>query len=101
MMGHSQPSLIVGLHAAVRFGTLQVETAAEQHVFQLADPVHGSAPLRQVMTRGAPIAGATNGYTFRACVPASRPATAYTPRLIPHHPEAAVPLEAAQILWQR
>jgi starch phosphorylase len=104
--------------AAVHFGPLQVETAAEQHVFQLpvyvgeldpdavrvelyADPVNGGAPLRQVMTRGAPIAGATNGYTFRACVPASRPATAYTPRLIPHHPEAAVPLEAAQILWQR
>ena len=104
--------------AAVHFGPLQVETAAEQHVFQLlvyvgeldpdavrvelyADPVNGGAPLRQVMTRGASIAGATNGYTFRACVPASRPATAYTPRLIPHHPEAAVPLEAAQILWQR
>ena len=104
--------------AAVRFGTLQVETAAEQHVFQLpvyvgeldpdavrvelyADPEHGGAPLRQVMTRGAPLAGATNGYTFRACVPAALPATAYTPRLIPYHPEAAVPLEAAQILWQR
>jgi starch phosphorylase len=104
--------------AAVRFGPLQVETAAEQHVFQLpvyvgeldpdavrvelyADSVHGDAPLRQVMTRGAPLAGATNGYTFRACVPAALPATAYTPRLIPHHPEAAVPLEAAQILWQR
>jgi starch phosphorylase len=104
--------------AAVRFGTLQVETAAEQHVFQLpvyvgeldpdavrvelyADPEHGGAPVRQVMTRGAALAGATNGYTFSAHVPASRPATAYTPRLIPHHPEAAVPLEAAQILWQR
>ena len=97
---------------------LQVETAAEQHVFQLpvyvgeldpdavqvelyADPVDGGAPLRQGMTRGAPLAGATNGYTFCAHVPASRPVTEYTPRLIPHHPEAAVPLEAAQILWQR
>ncbi len=104
--------------AAVHFGPLQVETVAEEHVFQLpvyvgeldpdavrvevyADPINGGAPLRQEMTRGAPLAGATNGYTFRACVPASRPATAYTPRLIPHHPEAAVPLEAAQILWQR
>ena len=104
--------------AAVHFGPLQVETAADQHVFQLpvyvgeldpdavrvelyADPVHGGATLRQVMTRGAPLAGATNGYTFRACVPAALPATAYTPRLIPSHPAAAVPLEAAQILWQR
>jgi starch phosphorylase len=104
--------------AAVYFGPLQVETAAEQHVFQLpvyvgeldpdtirvelyADPEHGGAALRQVMTRGVPLAGATNGYMFSACVPACRPAAAYTPRLIPYHPEAAVPLEAAQILWQR
>jgi starch phosphorylase len=104
--------------AAVHFGPLQVETAAEQHVFQLpvyvgdldpdavrvelyADPEPGGAPLRQVMTRGTALADATNGYTFRACVPAALPATAYTPRLIPYHPAAAVPLEAAQILWQR
>jgi starch phosphorylase len=104
--------------AAVHFGPLQVETVAEEHVFQLpvyvgeldpdavqvevyADPVDGGAPLRQGMTRGVPLAGATNGYTFCARVPASRPVTEYTPRLIPHHPEAAVPLEAAQILWQR
>jgi hypothetical protein len=25
----------------------------------------------------------------------------YTPRIVPHHPAAAVPLEATQILWQR
>jgi glycogen phosphorylase len=34
-------------------------------------------------------------------VPASRPATDYTPRLVPYHPDARVPLEANEILWQR
>jgi hypothetical protein len=83
--------------AAVRFGALQVETAADQHVFQVsvsfgeldpdsvrvelyADPVNG----------GAPLADATNGYTFSARVPAACPTTdytPYTPRLIPSHPE--------------
>jgi len=34
-------------------------------------------------------------------VPASRSAGDYTPRLVPDHREAKVPLEAGQILWQR
>ena len=33
--------------------------------------------------------------------PTARPANDYTPRVIPHHPAVAVPLEATQILWQR
>ena len=101
----------------VRFGALQVETAADQHVFQIsvslggldpnavqvelyANSPNGAAPLRQVMTRGERLTGA-NGYVYSARVPASQPAADYTPRLIPSHPEAAVPLEATQILWQR
>jgi hypothetical protein len=34
-------------------------------------------------------------------VPAARPAWHFTPRLVPHHPEVRVPLEAAYIVWQR
>jgi starch phosphorylase len=52
------------------------------------------------MTRGERLTDA-NGHIYSARVPASRPAAHYTPRLIPSHPEAAVPLEATQILWQR
>jgi starch phosphorylase len=101
----------------VRFGDLQVETAADQHVFQVPvylgalDPnavqvelyaasPNGAAPLRQVMTRGERLIDA-DGHVYSARVPATCPATDYTPRIIPNHPEAAVPLEAAQILWQR
>jgi len=34
-------------------------------------------------------------------VPASRPATDYTPRLIPQRDGVAIPLEDARILWQQ
>jgi starch phosphorylase len=101
----------------VRFGDLEVETTADQHVFRIpvslggldpdavqvelyANSPNGAAPLRQVMTRGERLTDG-NGYTYSARVPASRPAADYTPRLIPSHPEAAVPLEAPQILWQQ
>ena len=104
--------------AAVHVGSLQVETTGDVHVFQLqvyldelapevvqvelyADAVNGEAPVRHVMTRGRQLVGTANGYIYTARVSASRPAADYTTRLIPHHPDALVPLEAAQILWQR
>jgi starch phosphorylase len=43
----------------------------------------------------------TNGYVYTAEVPAARPATDYTARVIPHRSGVAVPLEAVRILWQR
>jgi len=42
-----------------------------------------------------------NAYTFTASVPADRPATDFTPRLVPFHPAASIPLEANQILWYK
>jgi starch phosphorylase len=38
---------------------------------------------------------------YRAVVATGRPADHYTPRVIPHFPGAAIPLEAPQILWGR
>jgi glycogen phosphorylase len=104
--------------AKVHFGSLQVETVDGRYVFQLqvylnelepeavqvelyADSLNGEAPMRQVMARGAQLIGAANGHLYSAQAPASRPATDYTPRLIPYHPDTVIPLEAAQILWQR
>jgi starch phosphorylase len=40
------------------------------------------------------------GYIYSARVPAARPAEAFVPRIVPHHPEAIVPLEAAWIRWR-
>ena len=102
----------------LRFGEVNVATSGEQHVFEVqvylnglepnavnvelyADGVNGSDPVRQEMIRGQQLVGAENGYLYSARVPATRPATDYTVRGRPHRPGASIPLEAAQILWQR
>jgi starch phosphorylase len=63
--------------------------------------VDGGAPDLHAMTREASPDNASGRHVHVADVPAGRPATDYTPRLVPFHPDAAVPLEAPFILWQR
>jgi starch phosphorylase len=104
--------------AALRFGELKVETRGEQHVFEVqvdlhdldpkavrvelcADGVDGGPPVRQEMKRVRRSAVGSNGSVFGAAVPAARPAKDYTARVIPRRAGVAVPLESAQILWQR
>jgi starch phosphorylase len=99
----------------LRFGAMQVETEEEEHRFQVqvyldemapdaiqvelyADALDAGAPVRHFMIRGEPLVG-ENAWHYSAAVPANRPASEFTPRIIPYHPEAIVPLEAAQILW--
>ncbi len=60
-----------------------------------------SAPERIVMTRQGPIAGAINGFIYSASVPAKRAVEDYTPRIVPYHEHAFIPLEEAHILWMR
>ena len=57
--------------------------------------------MRQEMKRVRQLAGASGGYVYSARVSATRPATDYTARVIPHCDGVAVPLEDARILWQR
>jgi starch phosphorylase len=106
----------------LRFGDLRVDSGAEsgadRHIFHVQayldelDPaaVHaelyaegraGGAPVRVVMERGDRLMGSPNAYSFTASVPADRPASDFTPRLVPFHAGALVPLEARQILWYR
>ena len=66
-----------------------------------ADGRDGGPPERVTMTRGGRVEGNANGYVFAARIPATRPASDWTPRVLPDHPGAVVPLEAAQILWAR
>ncbi len=100
---------------ALRFGEVKVETTGEQHVFEAqvylddfdTEAVRvelyadGDAPERVEMESMRQLVGAIGGYAYRAVVPATRPASDYTARLIPHHEGVAVPLEASRILWQR
>jgi starch phosphorylase len=102
----------------LRFGEAKVATDGEQHVFDVqvylddidpdlvrvelyAEAVGEGTSTRQEMRRERPLVGATNGYVFSARVPATRPATDYTPRLTPRYAGVAVPLEDSHILWQR
>jgi Glucan phosphorylase len=102
----------------VRFGDVKVETDAEQHVFEVqvylngldpnavrvelyADGFNGGGSVRQEMTRARQVAAAASGYVYSARVPATRPATHYTARVIPRYSGVLVPLESSRILWQR
>jgi len=104
--------------AGIRFGEMKLETDGEQHVFEVqiylddldpedvqielyANGADGSAPERVEMKCLRKLVGAINGYAYRASVPASRPASDYTARLIPHRDGVSIPLEDAHILWQR
>lgn len=102
----------------VRFGKLEVGQRGDQWCFDApvylggispewvkvelyADPEPGREAVRQPMQRGDPIAGAINGYIYRASVSASRPEWHFTPRITACHPEACTPMESALVLWQR
>jgi starch phosphorylase len=102
----------------VHFGALEVRQEGDQWVFRVqvylgavpphavrvelyADPVGDEEPVRIAMAQGDQSPGACNGYVYHAVASASRPAWHYTPRIIPDHPEARVPMEAVYILWQR
>ncbi len=104
--------------AHIRFGQLQVETRDGRHVFEVqvylddvsadavrvelyAEPIDGDQPARQEMQRGHALLGSQGGYSYSAAVPATRPASDYTARVVPFKAGALVPLEADQILWQR
>jgi len=104
--------------ADVRFGKLDIKTCDGRQVFQVqlylgdlspeqvhvelyAEPLDGAPAVRQEMTRGNPLPGSTKAFVYGAEVPASRSAADYTPRVIPWHPAARIPLEDSHILWFR
>lgn len=101
--------------ATLRLGEVSVRTDRGNHEFEVpvyngeldpnsvrvelyAEGVGGGAPVRQEMKSARPVEG--GGCIYATQVPAARKQTDYTVRVIPRFPGAAVPLEAAQILWQ-
>jgi starch phosphorylase len=100
----------------VRFGTLGAEPRDGQIYFDVpvyfgglnpdavrvelfAERQNSGEPVRQQMTRGGQLDG--NGYLYSTSVPATRNPGDFTPRAMPYHPHAAVPLEAQEILWRK
>jgi starch phosphorylase len=101
---------------ALRFGSATVEQQGEQYLFQVqiflddinpdavrvelyVESQKDAAPITHPMNRGEGLVGAASGFTYSALVPTTRPAADYTPRLVPQHGGASVPLEAPFILW--
>ncbi len=103
---------------SIRFIEVKSSTEAEQHKFEaevflndldadelkvelFADGLNGNAPNVQIMTRVSKTKSSTNAYKYSASVAASRQASDFTVRVIPHIPGSLVPLEISRILWQR
>jgi starch phosphorylase len=101
---------------AVRFIAVDVHTQGEQHEFRVqvdlgeldpegvrvelyAEGADGGTPVRQPLGRSKHLAGSTTRYVYAGEVAASRPSSDFTPRLMPFHAGASVPLEAPFILW--
>ena len=102
--------------ADIHFGELRVKQEGGELVFMVqlhvgeldpdavsvelyADPGGSREPEVHTMERQEALAGDVKGYLYSTRLPARRPATDYTPRVVPHFDGAAVPLEAPQILW--
>jgi starch phosphorylase len=85
------------IEAQIYFGDLIPDTL-QLELF--ANGIDGESPQVQKMTRGAKIEGSDNAYYYNASVSSRRPATDYTPRVIPNLPGVSVPLETNLILWQ-
>jgi glycogen phosphorylase len=100
----------------VAFGALKVDSTAGGRRFEVivypgnlgpdalrvelfADGQNGGEPVRIPMDRGAKLAG--GGFLYSAVASEKVNTAGFTPRVMPHHPGASVPLEAAQILWQK
>ncbi len=56
-------------------------------------------PIAHPMTPAEPIPGAANAAVYRATIETARPAWHFTPRVVPFHPEARIPIELALIAW--
>lgn len=102
--------------AGLRFGSVTVHPENGTYTFKVhvyldelnpgavevelyADGQNGSEPVRQAMKRSEQLAGSASGFLYVASVPATRSATDYTPRVVPHKSGASVPLEAPFIRW--
>ncbi|SDU18859.1 starch phosphorylase [Verrucomicrobium sp. GAS474] len=104
--------------ASLRFGDLKMETLGEQHLFEVqvflndldpkavrvelcANEISGAAPIRQEMKRMHQLADVAGTYVYSGAVPAERPLSDFTARVIPHFDGVAIPLEEGRVLWQR
>jgi starch phosphorylase len=104
--------------STLHFDTVKVATRDGQHIIEVqlglhgldlkavrvelyADGIKGGPPVQLEMTCLHPLADEAGGYAFSATVPATRPPTDYTARVMPRCDGVAIPLEDPRILWQQ
>jgi starch phosphorylase len=107
-----------GLWGRLYFGNVTSERGAEGYRFQVQVYLDGIPPeavrvelyaegageqqrVRQPLERTAVLEGVPGGFLYSGVVPSDRAVADYTPRIIPAHEEAAVPLEAPFITWYK
>jgi starch phosphorylase len=100
----------------LRFGPATVEQDGQLYFFQVqvflddlspegirvelyAEARNGETMVRQLLRQGERLIGSVNGFMYTARIPTTRPATDFTPRVVPYHDRGFVPLEAPFILW--
>jgi starch phosphorylase len=85
---------VLQFQARIRLGALRPEDVA---VELFAEPLNGSTPeIVPMRLRPAD----ADVYTAEGQVPAHRPPSDYTVRLVPRHPNADQPLDLTLILWE-
>jgi glycogen phosphorylase len=66
-----------------------------------ASPENADEAVVQPMTAVEPISGQTHAFIYRVTVQTTRPAAHFTPRIVPFHIDARIPIELPLIAWQR
>ena len=64
-----------------------------------ADPAGDMPLICEPLERARPIPGTTNGYIYEGVLEGPRPLSHLTPRVVPAHAEALIPLELGLIQW--
>jgi glycogen phosphorylase len=99
----------------VHFGSATVEQKNQRYLFRVQVFVDDLNPdaiavelyaegkdgesVVQRMNRSERLAGSANAFAYSAEIPATRAIADFTPRVVPYHSKALVPLEAPFILW--
>ncbi|MGE0625738.1 MAG: alpha-glucan family phosphorylase [Pseudomonadales bacterium] len=103
--------------SSLRLAEPRVETVDGQYVFEAevepgeldsrwlnveiyAEPDSSGAPASQPM-QVQQHSGRSGALAYVGSVPAARPVSDYTVRVLPRHPDVVLPLEAGHVLWQR
>lgn len=102
---------------ALHFGRMNIDTQDTQRLYKIevflgdldpgtvrielyADALDSEGPFHMEMQQDHGAEAVPGARVYTASVPATRPASDYTARIMPRHDGVTIPLEAAQILWQ-